>query len=241
MFTTITLDGPGKNSLSTPMMQSVIDRIAAHKDEPLLLVGNGDAFCAGLNLKEVASLDEASMHTFVLLVERMMVALFDHPAPTVACVNGHAIAGGCILALCCDHRVSVDSPSVRIGVNELALGLVFPPKIMRIVKHRVPPRSLHEVVLRSRLVSPQDALRMGLIDELAADPRVIAEERIRELASLPRPAYIAAKRALREGVTTFQTKAYEAELAAILPAWTDPRVKELVTRQLSKSGPRGNL
>jgi len=235
MFTTITLDGPGKNSLSTPMMQSVIDRIEAAKDRPLLLVGNGDAFCAGLNLKEVATLDGNSMGAFVVLVERMMAMLFDHPAPTVACVNGHAIAGGCILELACDHRVSTDSPSVRIGVNELALGLVFPPKIMRIVKHRVPPRSLHEVVLRSRLVSPQDALRMGMVDELAADPRAVAEERVRELASLPRDAYVAAKRSLREGITTFDPKAYEAELAAVLPGWTGPRVKELVMKQLSKS------
>jgi len=235
MFTTITLDGPGKNSLSTPMMQSVIDRIEAANDQPLLLVGNGDAFCAGLNLREVATLDNKSMGAFVVLVERMMATLFDHPAPTVACVNGHAIAGGCILELACDHRVSTDSPSARIGVNELALGLVFPPKIMRIVKHRVPPRSLHEVVLRSRLVSPQDALRMGMIDELAADPRAVAEERLRELARLPRPAYIAAKRSLRQGVTQMDQTSYERELAAILPAWTDPRVKELVTKQLAKS------
>ena len=134
-------------------MESILARIEAAKDQPLLVVGGGDAFCAGLNLKEVASLDSEKMAAFVLLVERTMVALFDHPAPTVACVNGHAIAGGCILTLCCDCRVCTETPSVRIGVNELALGLVFSPKTLRIVKHRVPPRRLHEVVLRSRLAA----------------------------------------------------------------------------------------
>lgn len=232
---TLTLDGPGKNSLSTAMMESLLARIETEaKGLPILVVGSGDVFCAGLNLKEVASLDAGSMEKFVVLVERLIVALFDHPEPTVACVNGHAIAGGCILALCCDHRVSTDSPTARIGVNELALGLVFPPKIMRIVRHRVPPRSLHEVVLRSRLVSPQDALRMGMVDELASDPRAVAEARIVELGALPRQAYTATKRTLHEGVTSIEPREYAAQLRAIMPAWTAESVKELVRKQLQK-------
>jgi len=60
-------------------MESILARIEAAKDQPLLVVGSGDAFCAGLNLKEVASLDTEKMAAFVLLVERTMVALFDHP------------------------------------------------------------------------------------------------------------------------------------------------------------------
>jgi enoyl-CoA hydratase len=231
---TITLDSPGKNSLSTTMMRGLLTRIDEAKGEPLLLVGANDVFCAGLNLKEVASLDAASMGEFVVLVEGLMAKLFDHPAPTVACVNGHAIAGGCILALCCDYRVSTDSPNVRIGVNELALGLVFPPKIMRIVQHRVPPRSLHEVVLRSRLVSPQDALRQGMVDELASDVRAVAEDRLRELAALPRAAYASAKAKLHEGVTSIDETLYAAQLRAVMPAWTHDDVKARVNKQLQK-------
>ena len=178
-------------------MESILARIEAAKDQPLLVVGGGDAFCAGLNLKEVASLDSEKMAAFVLLVERTMVALFDHPAPTVACVNGHAIAGGCILTLCCDCRVCTETPSVRIGVNELALGLVFSPKTLRIVKHRVPPRRLHEVVLRSRLA----AMTRGGWGWSTSSPRKsrrrdpgVPTSGLRACAPSPRSAFVSSPR-----------------------------------------------
>ncbi len=231
---TLVLDAPGKNSLSTVLMESILTRLDEAKNRPILLVGQGDAFCAGLNLKEVASLDAPSMETFVRLVEDLMVRLFDHPAPTIACVNGHAIAGGCILTLCCDYRVCTDAPSVRVGVNEVALGLTFPPKISRIVECRVPPRALHEVVLRSRLYSPQDALRLGLVDELAVDPRACAEERMLEFAALPRDAYASSKRALHQGVTAIDDKLYASKIAEIMPIWTHESVRERVQKQLAK-------
>src|SRR5512136_314369 len=98
------LDGPGKNSLSTAMMESILRRLDEAGDAPLLVSGKGDAFSAGLNLKEVAALDAGGMERFVRLVDELMARLFDHPAPTVACVNGHAIAGGCVLLLGCDYR-----------------------------------------------------------------------------------------------------------------------------------------
>ena len=150
----IVLEGPGKNALGTALMESVLARMDAAGGSALLFTGAGDVFSAGLNLKEIASLDAAGMGRFVRVVERLMQRIFDHPGPVVAALNGHAIAGGCVLALCADHRVCTDDARTRIGLNEVALGLVFPPKIARIVKDRVPPRSIHEVVLRGALVAP---------------------------------------------------------------------------------------
>ncbi len=228
------LDGPGKNSLSTAMMESVLRRLDEAGDAPLLVSGKGDALSAGLNLKEVAALDASGMERFVRLVDELMARLFDHPAPTVVCVNGHAIAGGCVLLLCCDYRVATDAPGARVGLNEVALGLVFPPKILRIVTHRVPPRSVHEVVLRAALYSPSDALRLGLVDEVTPDTRRRAVERIQELSALPRAAYTASKRALRAGVTTFDAPIYEAALQSTFPAWTSDDIKQRALAQLRR-------
>ena len=163
-----------------------------------------------------------------------MAALYDYPGPTVACVNGHAIAGGCVITVCCDHRVATTDERARIGLNETAIGLVFPPKILRIVTHRIPPRSAHEVLLRGALHAPADALRLGLVDELAADPRAVSEARIRELAALPREAYVATKRALRAGVTAFSPDEYSAALAATLPVWGSDAIKQRVLARLKK-------
>lgn len=233
-FYDLVLDGPGKNSLGTKMMDSILARLEAAKGEPVLFSGAGGVLSAGLDLKEIASQGAAGMQRFVALVEEMMARIFDHPSPTVVCVSGHAIAGGCVITLCCDHRVMTTDERARIGLNEVALGLVFPPKIFRIVRHRVPPRALHEVTLRAGLHAPKEALRLGLVDELAEDPRATSEARIAELAAHPRAAYVATKRALREGVTTFSKSEYDAAIAATLPTWTGDEIKQRVLARLKK-------
>jgi len=233
-FYDLVLDGPGKNALGTRMMESILARLDEAGDEPVRFSGAGDALSAGLDLKEVASLDAAGIARFVDLVERVMARIFDYPAPTVACVNGHAIAGGCVVTVCCDHRVATSDPRARIGLNEVALGLVFPPKILRIVSSRVPPRSRHEVLLRAALHAPADALRLGLVDELADDARAASEERVRELAELPRAAYVATKRALRAGVTSFSDAEYAAAMETTLGTWRSDEIKQRVLARLKK-------
>lgn len=233
-FYDLVLDSPGKNALGTAMMDSIVARLDEAAGEPVRLSGAGDALSAGLDLKEIASLDAAGIARFVERVERLMAALFDYPGPTVACVNGHAIAGGCVLTVCCDYRVATTDERARVGLNETAIGLVFPPKILRIVTHRIPPRSAHEVLLRGALYAPADALRLGLVDELAGDARAVSEARIRELAALPRVAYGATKRALRAGVTSFSPGEYEAALRETLPVWSSDAVKQRVVGRLKK-------
>jgi enoyl-CoA hydratase len=227
----LVLDGPGKNALGSAMMESILVRLDAAAGAPVMFSGTGDAFSAGLNLKEIATLDAAGMARFVELVERLMVRIFDYPGPTVACVNGHAIAGGCVITLCCDHRVMTLNAQARMGLNEVALGLAFPPKIFRIVTHRVPPRSIHEVVLAGGLHAPTEALRLGLIDQIGE--RNVAEARVRELAALPPTAYATAKRMLHAGVTTIADADYAAALESTLPAWTSTELKQRVLAHLS--------
>src|SRR5881227_3909428 len=130
----ITLNGPGKNALGSTMMQFVIDGLAAARGEPVLLTGTGDALSAGLDLREVASLDAAGIARFLELLATMTSALYTYPGPLVALVNGHAIAGGCIVAMACDWRVAPRGVKMKMGLNEVALGLRYPPAIMALVK-----------------------------------------------------------------------------------------------------------
>jgi len=89
----IKLDGPAKNALGTEMILYVTEALQAAGGKPVLLTGTADAFSAGLDLKEVASLDASGMATFLRRLEEMAAALYCYPGPTVALVNGHAIAG----------------------------------------------------------------------------------------------------------------------------------------------------
>jgi enoyl-CoA hydratase/carnithine racemase len=119
----ITIVGPGKNALSSALMQHLTEQLRAANGEAIVLTGSGDAYSAGLDLKEVASLDGLGMSLFLARLEALMEALYLYPGPSVAYVNGHAIAGGCLLALFCDYRVAAPNPKTKIGLNEVALGL----------------------------------------------------------------------------------------------------------------------
>lgn len=223
---TLTLDAPGKNALSTALMQSILDRLAAANGEPVLFVGANGAFSAGLNLKEVESHEGEEMFAFLDLLERCMTAIYLYPGPTVACVNGHAIAGGAVITLCCDHRVVVDDPKVRLGLNEVALGVRFPPRIFEIVRRRVGDR----VLLGGELFAPRDALTVGLVDEIAAgDVEGLARSRLEALAAHPRDGYAILKRELRGTPESLcPAGEYEARLRAMVPQWTSPVVRERV-------------
>ena len=161
-MTTITLEAPGKNAISSELMKRIQGEIAATNGGPILLRGSNGVFSAGMNLKEVAEKDETTMVDFLNLLEGTCQALFHHPGPTVAFVEGHAIAGGSVLALCCDRIIAQDNPRARIGLNEVALGLRFPPRIFDMLRYRIPAATINEVILQAGLHGPQEALRLGL-------------------------------------------------------------------------------
>jgi enoyl-CoA hydratase/carnithine racemase len=221
----IRLEGPGKNALGTKMINSVMEAIDAAKGAPLLFTGSGDAFSAGLNLREVEQLDPAGMTEFLDRLVSFFETIWLYPGPTAAAVNGHAIAGGCILAMCCDHAVATDNSRARIGLNEVAIGLRFPPALLRFVQATVSPPHLNEVVLGAGLHKPHDALRLGLVHAVSADPVADATAKLSAWAKHSPAAYSATKRDLRDGVMS----ASDAEKAAfqkeVVPFWTSPELK----------------
>lgn len=230
----IILSAPGKNAISSALMRQLIDELDRAAGEPVLLTGAGDAFSAGLNLKEVLSLDATAMAKFLALLDEMTLALFEYPGPTVALVNGHAIAGGCVLAMCCDHRVAPSDGKGRIGLNEVALGLRFPPRVMKLVRARVPDRAFGRVVMGAELFGVQDALDLGLIDELAGDASACAGTRLAAFAAHPPDAYARAKQLARRGLLAV-SPAEAAEFAREdLGAWTSEALREELQRVLNR-------
>ena len=228
---TIRLEGPGKNSLSTDLMERTLAAVREAGDAPIFMTGAGDAFCAGLNLKEVVSLDEPGLVKFLGVLEDLVEALYDHPGPTVAFVNGHAIAGGCVMTLCCDVRVMTARDGVRIGLNEVALGLRFPPRTFKMCTNRVPGPSLARVLLESELYSAKQAIELGLVDVIAEEEE--ARARLDKLAAHPRDAYASAKRAVR-GTLAVPDLEQRRFLTDVIPKWAAPALKERLRAVLTK-------
>ena len=188
------LRGRGPNTMTVASLNALADWLAANPDTPLLLRGAGNAFSAGLDLDAVIADGPAGISA---AIEAAAEALFLHAAPTVAAINGHAIAGGCLIAQCCDLRVLTDTPHTKMGMPGVALGINYPPTLLAILRYRVPAAALERVLLGAANHPPQTALTLGLVDELAADVVTTAQRRLAELAAHPREAYAETKRALR--------------------------------------------
>ena len=230
----IRMNHPSKNALDHDLMGWLETRLDEAGGQPILLTGSQDAFCAGLNLREVASLDRQGMEKFLRRIDALATRLYEHPAPSVACINGHAIAGGCILALCCDFRIAKADPKIRIGVNEVALGACYPPAILKIVMRRVAPQWHERVMLGASLFSPQDALAIGLIDEIAEDVEGAAKKRLESLSAHPRGTYARTKALIRRDVSAVSAADERRFCDEELAIWTSPEVKARVTAVLAR-------
>lgn len=141
---------------------------------PVLLTGEGSAFSAGLDLPTLLEMDRMEMTTFLANFDRTFRRVATLPRPLIAVINGHAVAGGAVLALACDLRVAArgtaKGASYVFGLREAALGLPVPNVVMEIVAAALPAGSVRtEALLTGSLYGPEEAKARGLVDILV-DP-----------------------------------------------------------------------
>ena len=195
----VRLDHPPANAIGPELVAQVraaLERAGA-AGRPVVMIGFGRFFSAGLDLTGLPT-DREGMGTFVDGFEDLLLELFCFPGPTVAAVNGHAVAGGAILAAAADVRIGAEG-NYRVGVSEVALGVVFPAAAFEVLRAAIPATRTAEVLLRGRLTGPSGAVENGFLHELTA-PGDLAERaaaRAEELAALPARAYEHTKQTLR--------------------------------------------
>ena len=188
------LRGRGPNTMTVESLRDLRQFLQAHRSAPILIHGDGTAFSAGLDLDAVAMHGPRELAD---AIEKTAQMLFLHPAPTVAAVNGHAIAGGCLLVQACDLRVGARNPAIKMGMPGVALGINYPPILIRILRYRIPPHTIDRVLLEADNHGPEQALQLGLLDLLAEDAIKTGRERLAALSKHPATAYAEAKRSLR--------------------------------------------
>lgn len=191
------LRGRGPNTMTVDSLREMQQALNTHPQDPVLIYGQGTAFSAGLDLDAVAKHGPKELAD---AIEDAAEALFLHSAPTVAAVNGHAIAGGCLMVQACDLRIGTTEPSMKMGMPGVALGINYPPKLVRILRYRIPAHTIDRVLLEADNHPPEQALQLGLLDLLADDAIATGRERLAALAKHPAAAYAEAKRALRAGL-----------------------------------------
>ena len=162
----------------------------------VIVTGTGSSFSAGVDLFRVVNDGPDYGRRFLPVLDGFLRAALTLPKPMVAALNGHAIAGGCILAACCDHRIMVEG-SGRIGIPELAVGVPFPALPLQIMAARLTDAALHDLVFTGRTVQVDEARALGLIDEKCPAGMLIdrALETAERLAAIPAGAFALTKEA----------------------------------------------
>lgn len=175
-----------------------LDQLEWSGQRAIVLTGTGNSFSAGVDLFRVLDGGADYLRRFLPVLTTTVRRLFSYPRPVVAAVNGHAIAGGCVLACACDARVATSGP-VKLGLTELLVGVPFPVAALEVVRFLVPDHVVQRMVYSGRLMAPAEALQVGLVDELAEPERVLeaALERASQLARIPGPAFSLTKKQLR--------------------------------------------
>lgn len=111
--------------------------------------------------------DPARLREFWSTLQDVWLKLYGSPFATAAAINGHSPAGGCLLAMCCEYRVML--PKFTIGLNETQLGIVAPTWFMATLKNTIPARTAEMALTLGTLFPTEEALRIGMVDEIAVD------------------------------------------------------------------------
>jgi enoyl-CoA hydratase len=203
---------------------------SAGEGQAIVLTAAGHAFSAGVDLRRIVDGGPAYVAEFLPALSETFLAVYDHSGPVVAAVNGHAIAGGCILTAACDLRLMSQG---TIGLAELAVGVPFPTSALEIMRAACGPHA-QKLVLGARLVGPDDARLIGLIDEVTA-PEALLGEAMRwagTLGQIPSEVYSFTKRQLhgptRDRIAIHQEKQDDVALRL----WSSDGVRQRLAEYL---------
>ena len=213
----ITLDDGKANVMSVPFFDRIaeaLDRAERDHARAVLFAGRPGMFSGGLDLKLMPTLSPPELRTLAREFAHTMLRIFTFPAPTVAALTGHAIAGGAILALACDRRVATDGP-YRLHVNEVAIGIPVPTWMALIAMAGIPPAFHVEAILHARAYSPREASERGIVHavtDAGTDVISAARDAARHLNVLAPAAYAETKRRMRSADVTRVLQRLEDEL-----------------------------
>ncbi|XP_017858797.1 PREDICTED: enoyl-CoA delta isomerase 1, mitochondrial-like [Drosophila arizonae] len=175
---TVTLSRPPINALNVELLHDLyqsIKEIENNKSRGLILTSSNDkVFSAGLDINEMYRPDKDRARLLWTKLQDVWLALYGCALPTAAAINGHAPAGGCLLATSCEYRVIL--PQCRIGLNEIQLGLVPPIFCMFNFLNVLPRRVAERALVQGRIFTTEQALQIGLVDDVASSKEKALEK-----------------------------------------------------------------
>jgi enoyl-CoA hydratase/carnithine racemase len=240
----VRLDRGVINAINLDMAKALagaLDSLRDNADVTGVVLASASAkfFSMGFDLPELLQLDRAGMAEFFWAFNDACLSLYTLPKPTVAAIENHAIAGGCILALCCDYRYIAEGRNL-MGLNEVKLGVPVPYLAQSILEQAAGSRSAREITYGGGLYEPEKALGLGLVDKVVEAGQVLPEavSRAKELGAAPAEAFAAIKRSRTEAVERLFAENRKEKQREFLDCWFSEGTQPLLREAMEKFQPK---
>ena len=229
---------PRANAIDDELVQDLLDAVAAANEDPavrsiLLASAHPRVFCPGLDLKYLLGLDRFELTGFMARFTQLVRALYGCEKPVAAAVAGHAVAGGCILALTADLRI-IAGNGVYIGLNEGRAGLPLPWTVTVLLRNVLGREHLTEVALLGRNFSGSEAVTVGLADEVyeAEDFEAHCLERLTGFATQEPVSFALTKSLFRHEALERMRRDEPQHLSSFVDAAMHPAVRRRIEATL---------
>jgi len=228
------------NALNSEFVQALDEVLQRVKSDAgvsglVLASSNEKFFSIGLDIPDLYPLEREAFRDFFRVFNRVCMDLYTLPKPTVAAITGHALAGGCILALCCDWRFIAEGRKL-MGLNEVKLGVPVPYLADRVLHALAGVRYARRIMECGDFYTPAEALEMGMVDQVLPVEAVVnnALEHAEKLGSLPGAAYGMIKQN-RVETTAAEVLAGEAKKERyFIESWYSEAVRERLREAMEK-------
>jgi enoyl-CoA hydratase len=223
--TIVRFDQPPVNALDLELLEVIIASMRT-VGGPVVITGAGRCFSAGVDLRALVDGGTEYAERFVIALSEAFLAIFDHPAPVVAAINGHAIAGGCVLAMCADVRLMSGG---TIGLSELSVGVPFPVAALEICRFAM-GASATRAALQAKTIDADTALARGWVDEVIPNDELLSRAiaTARELGQYAPGPYAATKRQLHQPVRAAIDAGTEVD-AKVRASWITEQTRSRIS------------
>jgi enoyl-CoA hydratase/carnithine racemase len=238
------LNRPPANALSPELIVALRQAVEAAPQDgarALVLSGSPGRFSAGLDVPFLLTLDRPAIAAMWRELYALLRALALSPIPIAAALTGHATAGGTVLPIFCDCRIAAQG-DWKLGVNEVQVGLPVPPVIFAGLKRLIGLHQAERLAVGGLLISPDEAARIGLVDETVPLDQVVgrAIEWSRGLLALPVDAMAVTRRRGRADLFEIFNGSLDSELEEAIASWwsaeAQTTLRVLVQRLAAKKG-----
>jgi len=236
----VRLDRPVTNAINLQLVGELAETLEGVKQDSdvhsLVLGSSNDKFFSiGFDIPQLFDLTREDFRSFYEAFNRMCLDLYTLPKPTVAAITGHAIAGGCILALCCDYRFIAQGRKL-VGLNEIKLGVPVPYVADCVLRHLVGVRNGRDIMDSGEFYGPEELVRMGVVDQAWPLEQVLpqAVEKAGLLGALPQEAFAMIKRNRVEMVEAQVLARLEERERFFVERWYSDEARERLREAMEK-------